>query len=253
MGQFDSEMDAALSQVEWEEISKAPGTEFAEIIGDIAAVVGTKGPLALAGKISNLLIKVRRLAGASYTSNLIYLITAVKNDMDALYEKCEEQRERIESLGSDPRFAEAISALALRAMHTSARERLKRMARIVVNGFRENDLEPESLDDMLRAVTELTDRDILVLTRVADEQAGVTIYSLATGDGTINLPREIWQKLEGQKFITPQSQMIVRSSLARLQALGFGAEIQTMESSWLPRFLVADEGKKFLKYLREIA
>lgn len=36
MGQFDSETNAALTQLNWEEISKTPGGEFAEIIGDFS-------------------------------------------------------------------------------------------------------------------------------------------------------------------------------------------------------------------------
>jgi len=48
-------------------------------------------------------------------------------------------------------------------MHTSVKDRLKRLARIVVNGVKEGDLEPESLDDMMRAATELSEPDISLL------------------------------------------------------------------------------------------
>jgi hypothetical protein len=74
------------------------------------------------------------LAGASYASNLIYAIMAVRNDLNWLYDKCEALRARIDALPSDPCFATAISALALGAMHTSVESRLKRLARIVVTG-----------------------------------------------------------------------------------------------------------------------
>jgi hypothetical protein len=253
MGQFDRETDAALNELNWEAISETPGGEFAEVIGDLVALTATSGPLGIVGLIPGLLLKIRRLAGASYASNLVYAITAVRNDLETLYERHEDLRARIESLGTDGRFAEAISGLALRAMHTSVKDRLKRLARIVVNGVKWDELDPEGLDDMLRAATQLTSGDIFVLQSVAETQSKATIYSLSTGDGTINLPREVWQALEQDRFITPGSQMVIRSSLARLQSLGFVADIQTMESTWLPRFLVSPEGEKFLKFLREIA
>ncbi len=71
-----------------------------------------------------------------------------------------------------------------------------------MNGVRHNDLNVESMDDMLRAATELTEKDIAVLKAVATAQKQITIYSLTTTDGTINLPREVWQQLESERFIT---------------------------------------------------
>jgi len=58
MGQFDLETDAALGQINFEELSTIPGGEFAEIIGDLLKLVGGGGPLGVAGGISNLLLKV---------------------------------------------------------------------------------------------------------------------------------------------------------------------------------------------------
>lgn len=253
MGQFDSETDAALAQLGWEKLSETPGAEFQELVGDLLSLVGTTNPFGLTGKISSLLLKIRRLVGASYADNLIYVISAVRNDLNWLYKKCETLRSRIEALPSDPRFAAAISAVALRAMHTSVESRLKRLARIVVNGVKEDDLEPELLDDMLRAASELTERDIEILTKVSKTQRSITIYNTSTNDGTINLPRELWRALELEKFISLDTQMPIRSSLARLQSLGFGADIQTMESMWIPRFVVTPEGEKFLQRLRDVA
>jgi hypothetical protein len=137
----------------------------------------------------------RTLTAQATGAILIYAISAVRNDLNVVYERHESLRARIETLPSDPGFVNAISALALRAMRTSVQNRLKRLARIVVNGVKEDDLEPEILDDLLRAASELTERDIEVLAKVADVPRGITIYRMSTNDGTINLPREIWKKL----------------------------------------------------------
>ena len=88
---------------------------------------------------------------------------------------------------------------------------------------------------------------------VIDDKRAFPESMTSTSDGTINLPRELWQTLERERFISPDNQMPIRSSLTRLQSLGFGAEIQTMESVWIPRFVVLPEGEKFLQRLRDVA
>ena len=203
MGQFDLETDAALGQINFEELSTIPGGEFAEIIGDLLKLVGGGGPLGVAGGIFNLLLKVRKLAGASYGSNLIYTITAVRNDLATLYERYGDLRERIDSLRTDPKFAEAISALALQAMHTSVKDRLKRLARIVVNGVKEGDLEPESLDDMMRAATELSEPDIRLLKELYEHHSVQPMNMNETGmDKTEFVERlESVAKLQAAAFV----------------------------------------------------
>ena len=234
MGQFDLETDAALGQINFEELSTIPGGEFAEIIGDLLKLVGGGGPLGVAGGISNLLLKVRKLAGASYGSNLIYTITAVRNDLATLYERYGDLRERIDSLRTDPKFAEAISALALQAMHTSVKDRLKRLARIVENGVKEGDLEPESLDDMMRAATELSEPDISLLKELYEHHSVQPMNMNETGmDKT-----EIVERLE---------------SVAKLQAAAF-VHLRTPGLDQGANIVVLfPRGKKFYERLQEIS
>jgi hypothetical protein len=234
MGQFDLETDAALGQINFEELSTIPGGEFAEIIGDLLKLVGGGGPLGVAGGIFNLLLKVRKLAGASYGSNLIYTITAVRNDLATLYERYGDLRERIDSLRTDPKFAEAISALALQAMHTSVKDRLKRLARIVVNGVKEGDLEPESLDDMMRAATELSEPDIRLLKELYEHHSVQPMNMNETGmDKT-----EFVERLE---------------SVAKLQAAAF-VHLRTPGGDQGANIVVLfPRGKKFYERLQEIS
>ena len=253
MSQFDGELDAVLAQLEFEKLAEEPGGDYVEITGDLLSFIGAKGLLPALGRSLNFLQKIRKLAGTSYTKNLIYVAEAVRSELRRLYQQNEDLRDRIESLQSNPQFAEAISALALQAMRTSVRNRLKRLALIIANGVKHDDLKPDSIDDMLRAATQLTDFAILALQKISKQQGDETVYSLDTSDGTINLPREVWQRLEQENFINPKNQMAVRSSLARLQALGLGAEIQTMESSWRPRFLVSPDGQIFCNTFKKSA
>jgi len=232
MGQFDRETDAALAQIEFEALSKTPGGEFAEIIGDLLKLVGGGGPFGIAGGVSNLLLKIRKLAGASYGDNLIYVITAVRNDLATLYDRCENLRGRIDCLPSDPYFAAAISALAPQAMHTSVKNRLARLARIVANGVKEDDLEPDGLDDMMRGAVELSESDIRLLKELIEHPSPMNLS-------------------ETDRTRTDSADRM--GSVAKLQAVAFvqlrtpGVDLGASIVVLLPN------GRKFYERLQEIA
>lgn len=261
MGQFDTETDAALTQLNYDALSETPGGEFVEIIGDLLKLVGGPGPFGIAGGVSNLLLKVRKLAGASYASNLVYAITAVRNDLKTLFETREELRERIEALPTDSKFVEAISALALRAMHTSVKARLKRLSRIVVNGVKEDDLELESTDDLMRACVELKDYDIDLLANIYEMQIPMILsphWAARYINENWNILASHWQKywdqnlakyrgIEGSRFI---------GSFSRLESFGMiapGPNRSSVHSPVATCYLLLSDGVKFYERLQEIA
>jgi hypothetical protein len=249
MGQSDLETDAALTQLNYEELSRIPGGEFAEIISDLLMLVGTGGLLAVTGGISNLILKVRKLAGASYTSNLIYTITAVRNDLRTLYERDETRRTRIDSLPTEPKFAEAISALALRAMHTSVKDRLQRLARIVVNGVKEDDLDLESLDDMMRAAVELRDWDIQLLSDIYNARTKIEFEM-----DLYNFWKDYWNEFS-LRYPNKKSGSIL-SAFARLESHGliFRLRREAPNASLTGKiYQITDEGTLFYERLQEIA
>ncbi len=260
MGQFDLETDAVLKQLDFEELSKIPGGEFAEIIGDLLALIGTGGLVAVTSGTAKLLLKIRRLAGASYASNLTFAITAVRNDLKDLYREHAELRARIDSLRSDPKFAEAIAALALRAMHTSVKSRLNRLAWIVVNGVKENDLEAESLDDMLRAAVELTDHDLKILGLIYEMQIDMFSPSSLRWDYAtrVNNIRSAWTEWwnENRSKYQGTKGMAFNSSCIRLQATGLIASIgpQSVPLGFsINDYELLTEGRRFYERLQEIA
>jgi hypothetical protein len=254
MGQFDSNTDAALTQLGYEDLSSTPGGEFAEIVGDLLMLIGAGGLWAVAGGTSNLLLKVRRLAGASYSINLIYAITAVRDDLKTLYERHETIRNRIESLQTDPKFVEAISALALRAMQTSVKDRLKRLARIVVNGVREDDIEPETLDDMMRAAVELKNRDIILLQKIYDSQNPRLDWKNLNSQNWHGSIQGIWRTFVDSGSLKSEEHLGYRSSFARLESLGLIQRIENagMYGVGMDLYALLMEGKKFYERLQEI-
>jgi hypothetical protein len=254
MGQFDLETDAALAQLNWEELSKTPGSEFAEIICDLLALTGIS-PLVAVGGTSNLLLKVRRLAGASYASNLIYTITAVRNDLADLYAKHAESRKRVGFLQTDPKFAEAIAALALRAMQTSVKDRLKRLARVVVNGVKEDDLEAEGLDDMMRAAVELKETDIMLLEKIYRSQNPMLGWKNLNSQNWHGSIQGVWRTFVDSGNLNTQDHLSYRSSLARLESLGLIQRVENVGMYGVGQDLYAllMEGKKFYERLQDFS
>jgi hypothetical protein len=258
VSQFELETDAALAQLSFEELAKTPGGEFAEIIGDLLALAGVAGSWAVAGGASNLLLKIRRLAGASYADNLIFTITAVRNDLADLYAKHSELRQRIESLANDAAFANAISALALRAMHTSVEGRLKRLAQIVVNGVKENNLEPEGIDDMMRAAVELTGRDVRLLERIYTRQRQILADAQKWPMQWYDNVRRDWQAWTVEEAADfrqgTRSFFELKASLSRLAAFGFIIAVPPVGTSNSPGadpYAILLEGENFHKRLQE--
>jgi hypothetical protein len=244
-----------LTQLNWEELSKTPGGEFAEVIGDLVALTGVAGPLAIAGGASNLFQKVRKLAGASYASNLIFAITAVRNDLRTLYERHQELRERIESLQSDQQFAEAISALALRAMQTSVKDRLRRLARIVVNGVKEDDLEAESLDDMMRAAVELKGADIVLLGKIYESQRSLLMQRGLNPTNWFGQIQTYWNKFVDSGALDASKHLAYRSSFSRLESHGLIQKLREISTAGvgLEHYALLEEGLKFYERLQEIS
>lgn len=255
MGQSDSATDAGLAQLNFEEISKIPGGEFVEIISDLMALTGIAGPLAAAGAASSLLLKIRGLAGASYASNLIFAITAVSEDLKTLRESHAGLRERFDALSTDPRFAEAVSALALRAMHTSVKDRLRRLARIVVNGVKEDDLEPESLDDMMRAAVELRETDIVLLGSVYRWQNQILSEKGMNPDKWFGDIQRAHTQLVESGVLNPAEHLRYRSSYSRLESAGLVQAMPAITNTYgvgYELYALLIDGKKFYERLQEI-
>ncbi len=260
MGQYDLATEAALSQLKSDELAKTPGGEFVDLVNDLLSLVGVKGPTGIASGASNLLLKVRRLAGASYADNLIFAISAVRDDLKSLYKKHAELRERIESLENEPKFIEAISALALRAMHTSVKDRLKRLARIVVNGVKENDLEPESLDDMMRAAVELTEKDLLELGVFCFRQTKILAVAESSPMQWHENVRNDWQQRTIANSVAFRERRLSYldhiGSCPRLAAFGFIVAISPRGTSNSPEdtpYALLPQGKQYYERLQDIA
>jgi hypothetical protein len=170
--------------------------------------------------------------------------------------KCQKQ---VEGVLTSPEFHETIANATLHVVRTNVEVRLKRLSHIVANGVRENDLEAESLDDMMQSASLLTEKDIKVLQIVYEMQKDMLspeILSKQRGERTNELQTK-WQAWWSQNIKNYQgvAGLEFKNSSARLLAAGLvGPMPKSFGQSPTPDDLeLLLNGFKFYEHLREIA
>jgi hypothetical protein len=221
MGMFDSEVSADNRMRQFESLSKPAGGNLvngAEMIANVASLVTGTGAVGLVEKTFGVAkMFTAGLGVATLEENLNFLGAAVEADISRLEKKLDRQgvsieeiRRRIES----SEFAEGVAAAVLHAQRTKQKKRLERMALILVNGLVEDNLEPESLDDMMRAAVELKDEDVLLLAQIYKSQHLLPDSVPITDETELGPVVEAWKTMIHQERLDLPAR---RESLARLQ------------------------------------
>jgi hypothetical protein len=256
MGQFDSPAEAALERLKSESLSSSPVEEKVDKLltlgGIILEAVGVKG----ASGSTRFFTTLKNLAANKDEGNLIYFGDALNDDIRRLYRLYESLKQRFDERLSSPEFTAVVANATLYITRTNVESRLKRLAHLITNGVKEDDLEPESLDDMMRAAVELTDWDVIVLGKMFESQKQILSNRNSSYDWSTNVGH-IWSDW-GRVFSLGEEQHIkLRPSLSRLQSLGLIAEAQTnfTKDGSLARqaFGLLPEGMKLYERLQEIA
>jgi hypothetical protein len=145
-------------------------------------------------------------------------------------------------------------------LRTSDPGKYSRLARLTINCIFEDDLKPETLDEMMRATVELTEHDINVLGSIYKMQ----IHLFAAQElqkeyrWRIDAIRSLWeQHWDNQAFSSYQgvNGQAFNSSCARLQSVGLIASIGTktiLRGPTMHDYELLPEGKKFHERLQEI-
>jgi hypothetical protein len=258
MGQYDSSTEAALARLKSESLSSSPVEKKVDKIltlgGIILEAVGVKG----ASGATRFFTTLKSLAADKDESNLIYFGNALIDDIRRLYRLYEGLKQQFDERISSPEFNTVIANATLYITRTNVEKRLRRLAHLIANGVKEDDLESESLDDMMRAAVELKDDDIQVLDRLCEEQIDILATTGKThGDLWPDDVRRNWQQHLSDHGIpgrSGQHYLDWRSSLARLSAFGFLIPIQpvqTVNSPGHEPYGVSLQGVEFLKRLKE--
>jgi hypothetical protein len=210
----------------------------------------------------------RKLGTAKVKENLESLGQATEDALNRVERVLLEHGTSIDEIKSrlnSQDFKDGMASASLHALRTTQEDRLKRMARILANGVRENDLAPESLDDLMKAAVELSDADVGVLKFISSKQ--VELVTPGYKDAIYGWPdawlREVQKRW--QAALTERGSAFTqgkfnagqwRSSLARLHGLGFIGPVQhnpTTNSPGEEPYGLLPMGQGFLDRLREIA
>jgi len=200
----------------------------------------------------------RKLGASKFSENLEILGQATENALTRVEASLRVQGRTIDALKArieSQEFKNGMASASLQALRTTQDDRLKRMALILANGAKEGDLEPESLDDMMRAAVQLKEIDIQLLRRLYDSQAGLLASHKSLSSEWSQQVALGWSN--SFSSLDSLDARGSRGSLARLQASGFIQEVRTMMTPTgrmgTQPFGLLPEGKKFYESLREIA
>jgi hypothetical protein len=122
----------------------------------------------------------------------------------------------------------------------------------------EEDLKPESLDNMMRAVVELKEADVSMLGKIYEAEKPMLDRMERARQGNQlppNLHSEIQPVWQGfTRLLNPTEQLVYRSSLARLQSHGMIQQVSFSNFGLGHEpYLLLDAGAKFYERLLEVS
>lgn len=271
LGSFENEIAASNQQRRNDEESRspvdrvigefvagaAPAVAVATAIGSVSA--GGAG-LAIAGGVIGGLGIVdwfRKLGSSKVAENLETLGEATEEALNRVERILREQgvtideiRTRIES----EEFRVGMASASLQALRTTQESRLRRMAEILASGVEKGELRPEVTDGLMRAAAELQDSDVEVLKKIYEAQASLLISRERLSSDWGQQVALGWSNRFG--FLDSENWVGARSSLARLQSMGFIQDVRTnMVSTGELRtqpFGLLPEGKRFIERIHEL-
>jgi len=271
MGIVGNEVSAANEQRRNEDLSRSPIGGVLESGASVAGAVlalGTSltaGPagLAVAGSVvagMGIADWFRKLGSSKVSENLEILGQATEEALDRVEKLLKEHGLAIDEiqgrLGGDE-LRNAMASASLQALRTTQKERLKRLALILANGVKDNDLSAERNDDMMRAAVELKDADISMLGELyqlwkplldrVDRAKGAT----SSSPNFHNEIQNVWHNFG--RSLNPAAQLEYRGSFARLQSHGMIQQV-TFSNNEVGRepYVLLEDGARFYERLQRI-
>lgn len=244
MNQFDGELAALQHRRQMENFDASPASAALGKFAGFADQIG----IPLAG-----LFRAALESGQTPIGTMVEQLEAgASNEIARIWMHLEGQDNRQKELAARLKSQEARSAYfsaVLHGLRTSDPKKQARLGALTIHSVYLGDMNPENLDDMLRAAVELKDIDVLFLERICHRGAS---HEKADEDAILMFEEmfQMWRQLGSSQ---KASESACRGSLARLQSHsllysyyggGYGSSTQ---------YDLLDEGRKFYERLREIA
>lgn len=203
----------------------------------------------------------RKLGSAKVNENLEALGQATEDALNRVEATLREHGTTIDEINrrlNSTEFKEVMASAALQALRTSQQNRLKRMAFILANGIKENDLTPEIFDDMMRAAVELKDADLIMLGKLYQlwkpllDRVARAKHATSSSPNFHNEIQNVWHNFG--RSLNPAEQLEYRGSFTRLQSHGMIQQVgfSNNEVGREP-YVLLEDGARFYEHLQEIA
>jgi hypothetical protein len=255
MGQFDFSSAAALARLKSDSLLASPADKAVSKVASVGSKILELAGFIGAGTLIDLIQELKNLAANKDEGNLIYFGEALVDDIRRLYQSNDETRQQVEDLLKSKEFHQAVANATLHITRTNVEIRLERVAILIANGVKSRDLEPESLDDMMRAAVELTDWDIAVLGKMYASQKHL-LLNRNSSSGWSEQIAMTWTNWNRIFDVGEDKHLRVRSALSRLQSAGLITEAQSHfvkdGSLATQAFGLLPEGMKFYERLQKI-
>ena len=254
MGQFDSPTEAALARIKSEGLSSSPVDGNVEKAATLGGIILEAIGFAGASCSVKFLPTLKSLPVNKDEGNLIYFGEALVDDIRRLYRLYEGLKRQFDERIDSPEFSNAVANATLHITRTNIEGRLKRLANLIANGVRENELETESLDDMMRGAVELSEADIALLKQIYDLEFIALRDSGSSDRDRLSRITDLWiarTKIAAERGGIDLAKS--RGSIARLEAHAF-VQLRTPGfGSGAEIVVLLDDGAKFYERLQEIA
>jgi hypothetical protein len=255
MGQFDSPGEAALARLKNEALSLSAVDGVVDKVsglgGIILEAVGFKGASGAVKFLSTL----KSLAADKDEGNLIYFGEALIDDIRRLYRLYENLKQRFDENVNSSAFDAVVANATLHITRTNIESRLKRLAHLIANGVKEDDLGPEGLDDMMRAAVELKDADVVLLGKIYDSQKSLIKQRGLNPSNWFGQIQTYWNAFVDSGALDASKHLVYRSSFSRLESHGLIQKFREISTAGvgLEPYALLEEGLKFYERLQEIA
>jgi hypothetical protein len=203
----------------------------------------------------------RKLGSAKLNENLESLGQATEDALNRVERVLLEHGTNIDEIKSrlnSQNFKDGVASASLQALRTTRADRLKRLALILANGVKENDLGPEGLDDMMRAAIELKDTDISMLGKLCQlwkpllDRVERAQHAPSSPPNLHSEIQNVWHNFG--RSLNPAEQLEYRGSFARLQSHGMIQQVGFSNSEvGREPYVLLEDGAIFYERLQDIA
>lgn len=273
MGQFDDELAALKHRRQMEHLHESPVIdrlgEAAEMVGAASAIgsvliapaAPALAPLGAAASGLGLFQRALRSGRPKAEKMIEDLESATASQIKRIWVRLDSQEARqveFEARLNSPAAETAILNECFHGLRTSDSQKHGRLAVVTVNSIFENDMGEESLDKMMRAAVELTEKDIDVLRAIYKMQSYMfspSSIEVQQASRISRLQRE-WQEWWSQNISKFQGLegMGFNNSCARLQASGLITSMGAKSFAASPTtgdYELLLDGKKFYERIQE--